>query len=346
MTSVGLSGAGAVTNTITNSGAGALVISALASGNTTGLTFVNSSTGTISVAAGSTTSAATITLPQGVTIAGVAPAGLRTVTAAAAGSGLTMTGLTDASTAGVSVVTSTDNSPINLILSGATGTNTVTLTSTTGANNIWVGGGASVNAITLGLGVSNVLVGTAGTALSTPGATTITATANHTALDTVVLNTAQASILGNAGALSFGLFFTTISDTTTVTSTSTLAINVDALTVAAAAKGVALVGAAGTAWTIDTNAVFIQNTATALVPGGANSEAAVITALGSLIAGGTASAGIIAVLTSTPGTYDLFRVATPTAHVASALATTDTISLVGVVALGAGNVLVAGNFIV
>jgi hypothetical protein len=104
----------------------------------------------------------------------------------------------------------------------------------------------------------------------------------------------------------------------------------DFINVAAPATGVSKTqGTLLNSWDLDTNGVFV-NTATTLA-GAAATVANVSALIGTVTSAGALVSGFVAIQTNVAsGIWDLFQVVTASgAHVAAALATTDTISLVG-----------------
>ncbi|OIQ68976.1 hypothetical protein GALL_494260 [mine drainage metagenome] len=245
------------------------------------------------------------------TIVGTAGTGSDTINAAAA----------------LAAVTITDNATGTNTITGASGAYVNTITAGNGTNTIV--GGAAADVITVGTGISTITGG--------GGADTINLTAATHGVDTITYTGANqggaALTITAGGTLATG-------DAVTNFHIATDVINVHAAVVAstsAVASGTLL-----NSWSITADSVFID-TATNL--GGAAATVANVSALiGTVTAAGATNTGFVAIQTNTASNvWDIFEVITASGvHAGAALATTDTISLVGVI--NTNGALAAANF--
>jgi hypothetical protein len=224
---------------------------------------------------------------------------------------------------GAYAITGATGAGATVTLSGATGTIVVDLSATSsGINTINLSGStvgtetitgwSGVDTITTGNG-ANSITGLAGADAMTGG----------TAVDTYIYtgnNQGGAALtITTGGTLAAG---DTVSNFNATAS--------DLINVVSPATGVSKTeGTLLNSWNLDTNGVFV-NTATTLA-GAAATVANVSALIGTVTSAGAAVSGFVAIETNVAsGIWDVFQVVTASgAHAAAALATTDTISLVG-----------------
>jgi hypothetical protein len=279
--------------------------------------------------------------------------------------------------ANLTVKTTSGAITIDMNTTPFTGAASITaLTSISGAQTITTGSGAtSVSVTQHGTGAQTILTTATATAVTvnatndgTGGAQSITTGAGNDTINLVSsVVSAAATIIGGAGADAISLFsghttgidtitytsatqggnVSTIASATAMTAGDTVAnfhIATDLINVNTATTGAhaAATGVAGN-WSLTANTVYVL-TGSYLAVSGATTAANVGTAIGNVTSAGT-EFGVVAIQTAAgSGTYNLFEVHAANAHAGGALATSDTITLVGTYTLGASVSLGISNF--
>lgn len=235
--------------------------------------------------------------------------------------------------AGAQVVTSTDGGAVTIdatIASGGSGAQTITATSSSAATVNATDNGAVAEAQTIVTGAGTDIISMLGSNLANTvsitggaGADTITLVASHTGIDTIYYTAnnqgGAALTIAAGGALAAG-------DTV---ANFVLAKDIVDVHGVSAQVHTAFAGTLLNAWNFATDNVFID-TATTLA-GAAATVANVSALIGTVTTAAATDTGFVAIQTNAAtNVWDILQVVSASgAHAATALATTDTISLVG-----------------